>query len=90
MQFPFPPKIIFFAFEIFEINKYLFLNEMIFIYLFYAIGRTDCQLTQGHILEWMFYGVLWGFIVEWWFIGGQNENLKERKKEKISKICTIM
>ena len=64
MQFPFPPKIIFFAFSIFEINKYFFLNEMIFIYLFYVIGRTDCQLTKGHILEWMFYGVLWGFIGE--------------------------
>ena len=24
---------------------------MIFIYLFYAIGRTDCQLTKGHILQ---------------------------------------
>ena len=44
---PFPPKIE----KFFEINKYFFLNEMIFIYLFYVIGRTDCQLTKGHILQ---------------------------------------
>ena len=59
---------------------------MIFIYLFYVIREINCQLTKGHILQWMFYGVLHRS----WFIGGQNENLNERKKEKISKICTIM
>ena len=55
---------------------------MIFIYLFYVIGRTDCQLTKGHILEWMFYRVLWGFIGEWWFIGGSEWEFKGKEERE--------
>ena len=87
----FPPKIE--HFEFFEINKYFFLNEMIFIYLFYVIGRTDCQLTKGHILEWMLYGVLWGFSGEWWFIGGQNLRIwatgRKRKYQRFVRLCNV-
>ena len=35
-------------YNFFGINKYFFLNEMQFIYLFYII-TADCQLTKEHI-----------------------------------------
>ena len=59
---------------------------MNFIYLFYVL-TADCQLTQEHVLKGVYGLSIMGSLQ--WF-RGRDENLDERKKEKISKICTIM